>query len=96
MRANEPEPCASGILAPWLWPAPFATSCTPSPTALPTYILTSDGIRVAVFYTKLKHRLLRPLLDADKPPTQTETRRALAALEHTVNDYIHHARLAPA
>ena len=29
-----------------------------------TYPLTPDGIRVAVFYTKLHHRLLRPLLDA--------------------------------
>jgi predicted MarR family transcription regulator len=32
-----------------------------------TYILTPDGIRVAVFYTKLYNRLLRPLLAADQP-----------------------------
>ena len=35
-----------------------------------TYVLTDEGIRVAVFYTKLQNRLLRPLLDADKPPSQ--------------------------
>jgi hypothetical protein len=36
-----------------------------------TYVLTPDGQRIAVFYTKLHYRLLRPLLgDAlnDHPP----------------------------
>jgi hypothetical protein len=31
------------------------------------YVLTPDGIKVAVFYTKLHNRLLRPLLAADQP-----------------------------
>jgi hypothetical protein len=61
-----------------------------------TYILTPEGIRVAVFYTKLQNRLLRPLLDADKPPAQIEVRRALRTLESAVNQYVHDARLAPA
>jgi hypothetical protein len=61
-----------------------------------TYVLTPDGIRVAVFYTKLQNRLLRPLLDADKPPARIDIRRALKTLETAVNDYIHHARLVPA
>ena len=61
-----------------------------------TYQLTSDGIRVAVFYTKLQNRLLRPLLDANKPPASPEIRRALATLEHAVTEYIQNARLAPA
>jgi len=30
-RANQPEPCASGILASWPWPAPSRSSSTPSP-----------------------------------------------------------------
>jgi hypothetical protein len=34
-RANEPEPCASGILASWRWPAPCASCSTPS-SASPT------------------------------------------------------------
>ena len=37
-----------------------------------TYTLTPDGIRVAIFYTKLHHRLLSPLLAADHPPAPTE------------------------
>jgi hypothetical protein len=31
------------------------------------YVLTPDGIKVAVFYTKLHNRLLRPLLAAASP-----------------------------
>jgi hypothetical protein len=31
------------------------------------YVLTPDGVKVAVFYTKLRNRLLRPLLAADQP-----------------------------
>ncbi|MGH9284587.1 MAG: hypothetical protein ACRD0M_02780 [Acidimicrobiales bacterium] len=61
-----------------------------------TYTLTPEGIRVAVFYTKLDTRLLRPLLDADKPPAPLELRRALATIEHIVADYVTNARLRPA
>jgi len=32
-----------------------------------SYALTPEGLRVAVFYTKLQARLLRPLLAADQP-----------------------------
>jgi hypothetical protein len=60
-----------------------------------TYVLTSEGIRVAVFYTKLQNRLLRPLLQADKPPAKIEIRRALQTLDSSVNDYINNARLTP-
>jgi hypothetical protein len=59
-----------------------------------TYTLTPEGIRVAVFYSKLQDRLLRPLLDADKPPAPIPVRRALATLQTAVNDYAHNARLA--
>ena len=55
-----------------------------------SYALTPEGIRVAVFYTKLHGRLLRPLLDADRPPAPTELRRAL---EHVLGDYVTNARL---
>jgi hypothetical protein len=61
-----------------------------------TYVLTADGIRVAIFYSKLQNRLLRPLLEADKPPAPIDVRRALATREHAVNNYIHTARLTPA
>ena len=33
-----------------------------------TYLPTPDGIRVALFYTKVHDRLLVPLLAADHPP----------------------------
>jgi hypothetical protein len=57
------------------------------------YMLTPEGIRVAVFYTKLQNRLLRPLLAAHQPPAPLELRRALATLERAVNDYTQNARL---
>jgi hypothetical protein len=61
-----------------------------------TYVLTPDGIRVAVFYSKLQARLLRPLLAADAPPAPLELRRALRAIDKAVADYVTHARLGAA
>jgi hypothetical protein len=49
-------------------------------TRIPTknrYRLTSDGLRFAIFYTKLHNRLLRPLLAADQPPASPQLRKAL-------------------
>jgi hypothetical protein len=60
-----------------------------------TYQLTPDGIRVAVFYTKLQNRLLQPLLEANQPPAPIEIRRALATLQRGIENYIQGARLAP-
>lgn len=61
-----------------------------------TYLLTGEGIRVAIFYSKLHNRLLRPLLDADQPPAPLEIRRALTTLERGVADYVTAARLGKA
>jgi hypothetical protein len=58
------------------------------------YLLTPDGIRVALFYTKLHDRLLRPLLAADYPPAPPELRRALQVVELTVDDYVVNSRIA--
>ena len=59
-----------------------------------TYTLTSDGTRVAIFYTKVHNRVLRPLIAAaDQPPAPAELRRALATIDRTINDYIDHARI---
>jgi hypothetical protein len=58
-----------------------------------SYTVTPDGIRVAVFYTKLQTRLLRPLLDADRPPAPQELRRAIATINHVIEDYVAGARL---
>ena len=61
-----------------------------------TYVLTPDGIRVAVFYTKLHNRLLRPLLAADQPQAPPALRQALRAIDQHVDDYITRARLGKA
>ena len=58
-----------------------------------SYTLTPEGIRVAVFYTKLRARLLHPLLEADQPPAPIEMRRALATIERVLGDYVANARL---
>src|SRR3954451_17432266 len=59
-----------------------------------TYVLTDDGQRFAVFYTKIHNRVLRPLLAADQPPAPLEVRHALRVLDHAVTDYIDNARIA--
>jgi hypothetical protein len=59
-----------------------------------TYVLTEDGQRFAIFYTKVHNRLLRPLLAADKPPAPLQVRQALTVLDHAVTDYIDGARIA--
>ena len=58
-----------------------------------SYALTPDGLRVAIFYTKLQARLLRPLLSADQLPAPMELRRALATISRLMDNYIANARL---
>jgi hypothetical protein len=60
------------------------------------YVLTPDGIKFAVFYTKLHNRLLRPLMAADQPQAPAELRHALDIISQHVNDYIDRARLGKA
>jgi hypothetical protein len=55
-----------------------------------TYVLTPDGTRIAVFYTKLHNRLLRPLLAADQvqaPPVLRQAPRHRPARRR-----LHHPR----
>ena len=61
-----------------------------------TYLLTDDGIRAAVFYTKVHNRVLRPLLAADRPPAPPELREALATINRHVSAYTDTARLPKA
>jgi hypothetical protein len=61
-----------------------------------TYVLTSEGARVAIFYTKLHNRLLGPLLEADQPPATGELRQALRVVDESVASYIDRARLKAA
>ena len=61
-----------------------------------TYDLTPDGLRVAIFYTKVHDRLLRPLLAADAPPAPVELRQALRTIDRHVHTYTQTARLPEA
>jgi hypothetical protein len=59
------------------------------------YLITDDGIRIAVFYTKIYNRLLVPLTAADQPQAPPELRQALRALDRHIDGYIDRARLTP-
>jgi hypothetical protein len=61
-----------------------------------TYILTGDGVRFALFYTRVHDRLLVPLLAADRPPAPPSLRDALHVIDQSVRDYIRQARLKAA
>jgi hypothetical protein len=58
-----------------------------------TYVCTDEGQRVALFYTKVHNRLLRPLLAAHDPPAPLPLRQALRAINHHINDYVREARM---
>jgi predicted MarR family transcription regulator len=57
------------------------------------YTLTPQGIRVAVFYTKVYKRVLAPLIAAGRPPAPFELNQAIRVIERHVADYIDRARL---
>jgi hypothetical protein len=61
-----------------------------------TYQLSPDGQRVAIFYTKVHDRLLRPLIAANTPPAPAELRNALRVVDRHVHGYVDHARLGNA
>ncbi len=58
-----------------------------------TYVTTPEGLRVALFYTKVHDRVLAPLLSPDRPPAPQELRRAIATIDHVIEDYVAGARL---
>ena len=61
-----------------------------------TCLPTPQGQRVAVFYTKVHDRLLRPLPAANAPPAPAELRHALATIDRHARCYIDEARLGNA
>jgi hypothetical protein len=56
-----------------------------------TYVLTADGQRFAIFYTKVGNRVLRPLLAADQIPAPLAVRQSLRTLDRAVADYVTNA-----
>ena len=59
------------------------------------YRLTGDGLRFAIFYTKLHDRLLRPLLAADHAPAPPPLRKALRTIDIHITETINKARVLP-
>ena len=57
------------------------------------YTVTDDGIRIAIFYNKLYHRLLIPLTAANQPQAPADLRAALSTIDRHVNAYTNNARL---
>ena len=57
------------------------------------YVLTPDGVKFAVVYTKVYNRLLVPLTAADQPQAPPELRTALATITRHVDHYADAARL---
>jgi len=60
------------------------------------YTLTPDGLRFAIFYTKVHDRLLRPLMAPDQPQAPPELRDALRAIDRQLTQRIAAARLPAA
>lgn len=59
------------------------------------YRLTGDGLRFAIFYTKVHDRLLHPLLAAGQPPAPQPLRNALHTRDIHITKTIDRARLLP-
>ncbi len=60
------------------------------------YALTGDGLRFAVFYTKVHDRLLRPLMAGDQPQAPPPLRAALRVIDGEVTRRLAEARLPAA
>lgn len=58
-----------------------------------TYRVTNDGIRVAVFYTKVRARILGPILDAQPPHMTVGLRRAMTAVDNVIDEFVTDARM---
>jgi hypothetical protein len=58
-----------------------------------TYDLTPDGLRFAIFYTKVHNRVLTPLFAADQPQPPPELRDALHTLDNHITNRLADARL---
>jgi hypothetical protein len=60
------------------------------------YALTPDGLRFAVFYTKVHDRVLRPLIAGDQPQAPPPLRAALRVIDGELTRRLAAARLPAA
>jgi hypothetical protein len=61
-----------------------------------TYDLTPDGLRFAIFYTKIHDRVLKPLFAAGQPQAPPPLRDALRTIDQHIDNRLAHARLPKA
>jgi hypothetical protein len=61
-----------------------------------TYDLTPDGLKFAIFYTKVHDRVLAPLFAASQPKAPPQLRAALRTIERQIEDRIAVTRLSTA
>jgi hypothetical protein len=61
-----------------------------------TYDLTPDGLKFAIFYTKVHDRVLAPLFAAGQPQAPPHLRAALRTIEHHIDQRFTAARLPAA
>jgi hypothetical protein len=60
------------------------------------YTLTPDGLKFAIFYTKVHDRLLRPLLAAGQPPAPPVIGAALRIIDRHIDNRLADSRLPTA
>jgi hypothetical protein len=58
-----------------------------------TYDLTPDGLKFAIFYTKVHDRVLAPLFTAGQPQAPPQLRDALRTIEQHIDERLAQARL---
>jgi hypothetical protein len=58
-----------------------------------TYDLTPDGLKFAIFYTKVHDRVLAPLFTAGQPPAPPQLRDALRTIEQHIDARLASARM---
>lgn len=61
-----------------------------------TYDLTPDGLKFAIFYTKVHDRVLTPLFAAGQPQAPSRLRAALRQIEQLIDTRLAEARLPAA
>jgi hypothetical protein len=61
-----------------------------------TYDLTPDGLKFAIFYTKVHDRVLAPLFAAGQPSAPPQLRTALRAIEQLIDNRLADVRLPAA
>ena len=61
-----------------------------------TYDLTPDGLKFAIFYTKVHDRVLTPLFAVSQPQASPKIRSALRIIEQHIDERLAEARLPAA